>query len=71
MPSVLKTNLSVLSDVITLKRDDCHVIYRSMTTPEVRKSAFDKLRRIVKKIPVNAVDTVGEVRQIRDSGGNL
>ena len=54
---------------IELMRDQCVVIDQRGGDPVALKRARAKMRRILKTMPMNAIDSVAEVRKIRDSGG--
>ena len=67
----MKTALPVKNEPfrIDLLRDQFIVIDRRGGDPEALKKAHAKMRRILKNMPMGTVDTVAEVRKIRDSGG--
>ncbi len=52
---------------IDMLRDECRVIDRRGGDPAAVKKAFAKMHRILKKMPPTKVDTVAEVRRMRDS----
>ena len=67
----MKTLLPVKNEPfnIELLRDKTFVVRRSGGDAVALKRALKKLDIVLKKMPRNAVDTVAEIRLIRDSGG--
>lgn len=69
MPATLEfNNLENHPRIIDLRRDDCVVISGNTPNPTAMRKAFAKLKDLRSKLPMNAVDTVAEVRKIRDGG---
>ena len=67
----MKTHLPVKSEPIRVEllRDQLVVVHpRGGDLPALKK-ALAKNRRHLKTMPSNIVDTVSEIRKIRDSGG--
>lgn len=54
---------------LEMLRDDVQIVRRSGGDVAARRAAIAKMKRLRKRIPVGLVDTVAEVRLIRDSGG--
>lgn len=54
---------------LDLLRDDIRVIHRSGGDLPALRDALAKMQRLRKRIPSGLVDSVAEVRSIRDSGG--
>ncbi len=66
MNSLATTTEKIFS--VELLRDQHVVVRRSGGDLEALKRAHAKMREILKTMPRNAVDTVAEIREFRDSG---